>query len=535
MAYTIKQRMISGAEAAGGYNYLLVEIDAAADLLAMPSAQDGSVAYIKDDDETLYVLISSTWTKLDKSAITEGQVLRIDGIDPHTLMAVNKLFPRRAEFSAEHILTTATLPDTEAGLYEGLSIYDKTADVPLWCKTPGEQEDDTVTVTQGAITKSGNVTITLNGVAVTVAVVKDDSAAIVAGKIRLTTFTGWTTGGTGATITFKKDAVGACSAPTAVDTGGTGVTFGTFTRTNEGVDTVWVSPADDTITDTGSKFTATTIDGALDEIGAYDVLTERGDMIYRNATVPARLDLGASGTFLKASATDPTWAAITGADVGLADAGGYFTTDTAEAALQQVGATLLGFKGTASAVPASGTYEVNDKLFNSEPASAEFIGWVCTVKGTMGTLNGNATTGDILTGTAALTPSSLTGLAVGQYIAIATVTGALKITSLPATLAATTVDVESAASQKVLSVTSTTGFVTGQTICVGFSANCEVCVIASVQAGVSLTTVDNLTKTHAVSETVTNCVVLDGNADATADDQAVSFSAATWKGFGLIE
>jgi hypothetical protein len=511
MAYTIKQRMISGAEAAGGYNYLLVEIDAAADLLAMPSAQDGSVAYIKDDDETLYVLISSTWTKLDKSAITEGQVLRIDGIDPHTLMAVNKLFPRRAEFSAEHILTTATLPDTEAGLYEGLSIYDKTADVPLWCKTPGEQEDDTVTVTQGAITKSGNVTITLNGVAKTVAVVKDDSASAVAGKIRLTAYTGWTTGGSGATVTFKKDAVGACSAPTAVDTGGTGVTFGTFTRTNEGVTTVWVSPADDT------------------------VLTERGDMIYRNATAPARLDLGASGTFLKATATDPAWTAITGADVGLADAGGYFTTDTAEAALQQLGAILLGFKGTASAPPTTGTYEVNDKFFNSEPASAEFIGWVCTVKGTMGTLNGNATTGDILTGTAALTPSSLTGLAVGQYIAIATVTGALKITSLPATLAATTVDVESAASQKVLSVTATTGFVTGQTICVGFSANCEVCVIASVQAGVSLTTVDNLTKTHAVSETVTNCVVLDGNADATADDQAVSFSAATWKGFGLIE
>jgi hypothetical protein len=221
--------------------------------------------------------------------------------------------------------------------------------------------------------------------------------------------------------------------------------------------------------------------------------------------------------------------------VGLSDAGAYFTSDTAEAALQQLGAILIGFKGTSDAVPASGTYEINDKYFNDEPASAEYIGWVCTVAGTMGTLNGSATTGDILTGTAALTPSSLTGLAVGQYLAIATVTGPLRVASLPAVLAITTVDAESALGQKVVNVTATTNLLAGETICVGFAANCEVCVIASVQAGVSLTTVENLTKTHVANETVTNCVVLGGNADATADDQAVSYSAATWKGFGLIE
>lgn len=137
------------------------------------------------------------------------------------------------------ILTTATLPDTDAELFEGLKVYDTTTDQQLWCKVPGEQEDDTVTVTQGAITQSGNVTITLNGVAKTVAVAKEDTASGVATKLKAASYTGWTTGGSGAIVTFKKDAVGACSAPTAVDTGGTGVTFSAFTQTNVGVTTVW--------------------------------------------------------------------------------------------------------------------------------------------------------------------------------------------------------------------------------------------------------------------------------------------------------
>jgi hypothetical protein len=238
---------------------------------------------------------------------------------------------------------------------------------------------------------------------------------------------------------------------------------------------------------------------------------------------------GVAGTY--------TWEtpSAAGANISLADAGGYFTTDNAEAALQQLAAILLGFKGTSDAVPTSGNCAVNDKYFNDEPASAEYIGWVCTALGTMGTLNGSATTGDILTGTSALTVSDLTGLVVGQYLDVATVTGPLQVSSLPAALGSTTVDVESALGQKVLSVDATTNFVAGETVCIGFAANCEIGVIDSVQAGVSLTLVDSLTATHAIAETVTNCVVLGSAADATADDQAVSFHAATWKGFGLIE
>ena len=43
------------------------------------------------------------------------------------------------------------------------------------------------------------------------------------------------------------------------------------------------------------------------------------------------------------------------------------------------------FVGTGTAAPASGTYVQGDIVYNETPASAGFIGWVCTVAGTPGT------------------------------------------------------------------------------------------------------------------------------------------------------
>lgn len=61
-----------------------------------------------------------------------------------------------------------------------------------------------------AANASGNVTVTLNGVAVNIAVLLTDSAIQVADKIRAGTFTGWTTGGTAGTnvVTFTCNTVG---------------------------------------------------------------------------------------------------------------------------------------------------------------------------------------------------------------------------------------------------------------------------------------------------------------------------------------
>jgi hypothetical protein len=43
---------------------------------------------------------------------------------------------------------------------------------------------------------------------------------------------------------------------------------------------------------------------------AKTTVTTRGDLIYRNATVPARLAIGATGTVLKSDGTDPSWGTV---------------------------------------------------------------------------------------------------------------------------------------------------------------------------------------------------------------------------------
>ena len=83
---------------------------------------------------------------------------------------------------------------------------------------------------------SGNVTITLNGVAKTVALstATETTPALAAAKIRATAFTGWTTGGSGSVVTFTATAGGAKTDAT-YNAGTTGAT-GTMTTTTQGVD-----------------------------------------------------------------------------------------------------------------------------------------------------------------------------------------------------------------------------------------------------------------------------------------------------------
>ena len=84
-------------------------------------------------------------------------------------------------------------------------------------------------------TVAGNVTVNLNGTAVTVAVdpAVETTTDLVAAKIRATVFTGWTTGGTGSTVTFTATAVGTKTDAT-YSAGTTGAT-GTMTTTTQGV------------------------------------------------------------------------------------------------------------------------------------------------------------------------------------------------------------------------------------------------------------------------------------------------------------
>jgi hypothetical protein len=104
--------------------------------------------------------------------------------------------------------------------------------VPLKMEKNDAVEIASVAFTAGA-SADGNITITLNGVAFNVAVANGDTATAVATKVRETSFAGWTTGGSGTTVTFTANKVGARSATTFTDTGTTGVTA-TVTRTQVG-------------------------------------------------------------------------------------------------------------------------------------------------------------------------------------------------------------------------------------------------------------------------------------------------------------
>jgi hypothetical protein len=104
--------------------------------------------------------------------------------------------------------------------------------VPLKMEKNDAAEVVSLAFTAGA-SADGNITITLNGVAFNVAVANGDTATAVAGKVRGTTFAGWTTSGSGATVVFTATKVGVMSETTFTDTGSTGVTA-TITRTQPG-------------------------------------------------------------------------------------------------------------------------------------------------------------------------------------------------------------------------------------------------------------------------------------------------------------
>jgi peptidoglycan/xylan/chitin deacetylase (PgdA/CDA1 family) len=122
----------------------------------------------------------------------------------------------------------------------GLNYFDTTLSKPVWCKTLGAKELDTLTISAGATT-TGNITITLNGIAVNVTVNAGDTAGAIGDKIRSTSFSGWTVGGTSgsATVTFTKFTPGTNSAPTFSDSGTTGTTA-SFVVTTIGTNNVWV-------------------------------------------------------------------------------------------------------------------------------------------------------------------------------------------------------------------------------------------------------------------------------------------------------
>jgi hypothetical protein len=98
--------------------------------------------------------------------------------------------------------------------------------------TTGVAEVDTLTIS-AAPNANGNVTVTLNGVATTVAVAQGDTTAAVASKIGNTAFSGWIASVNGSTVTFTATTTGTKTAP-SYNAGSTGA-IGNMSLTTAGV------------------------------------------------------------------------------------------------------------------------------------------------------------------------------------------------------------------------------------------------------------------------------------------------------------
>lgn len=110
-------------------------------------------------------------------------------------------------------------------------IYDPLNRVVGYAPSLGKAEIASLDVSAAA-TAAGNVIVTLDGVATNVAVLLADTATVVATKIRAAVFTGWTTGGTGITVTFTANTIGVKT--DAVYSAGTAGATGTMTTTVQG-------------------------------------------------------------------------------------------------------------------------------------------------------------------------------------------------------------------------------------------------------------------------------------------------------------
>ena len=260
----VMQLAASGLEGQGGHNFAVLEVDAADEFGTLTNWQDGSVGYVTGSED-IYVK-SGTWAKVDRTALPGGRAIDLDGVNPFTLLAVNML---TAKYNAllmrdrYQYRILDKLPTLEADNFKGMIAFipgdgESVDDAMKVCLTPGKQEVYTVTVTTGAVTKAGDITITLNGEPVVVTVAKSDTPAGVASKIKATVdaavtatedpIDAWTVARDGAKLTFTKAVIGACEeTPTAVDTESTGCVFGDFTRTNQGVDAVWADMINDPI------------------------------------------------------------------------------------------------------------------------------------------------------------------------------------------------------------------------------------------------------------------------------------------------
>jgi hypothetical protein len=175
----------------------------------------------------------------------------------------------------------------------------------------GTAEVASLIITTAANT-AGNVTITLNGVAVNIAVLATDTAVQVADKIRNGTFSGWTTGGTAGTttVTFTATAVGlktdAIYSPGS--TGATGSMITTVQGKAASSDNIMKSTLTIALGDYNDvKWVGKTKDGKAVTINVKDAINLDNlewTLEDKNEVVPS---IGFTATYDEATRTTPPW------------------------------------------------------------------------------------------------------------------------------------------------------------------------------------------------------------------------------------
>jgi len=191
---------------------------------------------IKNDRTQLSGIPNQTYITEKAKTIDVNNALALKA-DKTSLDSTNANVTNNTNSIATHTSQIASLSSgSPKGVYATLSALQTaypTGNANTYIVNGDIKEVDTLTVT-AIPTVAGNITITLNGVAFTVALtLAMTTTDLVATAIRGTTFSGWTTGGSGSNITFTKVTSGTNTSP--IFSGGTTTSTATFTITTSGV------------------------------------------------------------------------------------------------------------------------------------------------------------------------------------------------------------------------------------------------------------------------------------------------------------
>jgi hypothetical protein len=197
----------------------------------------------------------------------------------------------------------------------------------------------------------------------------------------------------------------------------------------------------------------------------------------------------------------------------------------------EVGEESLFSEGTAE--PSTGTYVVGNVHKNRAPASAGYIGWVCTVAGTSGVLGGANTTGNINTGSTSLYVANMFNLKVGQKVTIAGVTGTKTVAALYPQFG-NRVDIDSASNATVSGAECAftpavpiNGSITSGTDSLAVN-------VASDFSEGQYITVDGVSGVKQIISISGTTITIDSNADATVIEAAIAYSSPTFNPYGAI-